>query len=116
MKALARFLLLLSLLPGLITGTLPLPGQANGMDMVICADGGEELIRIAPDGTPMPVGGDCEQCCLASSPTLALSPDPAGLSHLQSLISAHLEPAGLALVLLPPDWLFPIPRGPPTVV
>lgn len=115
MKALARFLLLLCLLPGLVTGLLPLPGQAAGLEMVICAEGGAQTIRIAPDGTPMSDAA-CDDCCPACGPTLAQSGEPAGLSlpfalrpDLATRPARSAAPARSA-------HLFPAPRGPPILV
>jgi hypothetical protein len=115
MKALARILLLLCLLPGLVTGVLPLPGQAAGLEMVICADDAPQVIRLGPDGTPMS-SEDCETCCLAAGPTMAPSPDPVGLSSPVFLAVVQISAAVPADLPARRAFLIPAPRGPPNAV
>jgi hypothetical protein len=112
MKAILRLVLLICLLPGLVTGILPLPGQAMGMEMVICADGAEHVIRVGMDGQPVEDEADCALCCVACGPAPALLSDTMALPHpaLHALgLSVSARPA-----LLPERTaLFPAPRGPP---
>ena len=115
MKTLARILLVLCLLPGLLTGTLPLPGQAAGGEMVICADGGEQLVRIGPDGTPIS-HDDCQQCCLGCGPVLALSADVARPGAALDLVAVALATPAPQVAPTRPAHLFPAPRGPPLPV
>ncbi|PKQ13623.1 MAG: hypothetical protein CVT70_04225 [Alphaproteobacteria bacterium HGW-Alphaproteobacteria-1] len=112
MKPLLRFLWLLCLLPGLATGSLPLPGQAAGLEMVICADGAEHVIRVGLDGQPVETEEDCALCCVACGPTPALLPDIISLPRPALRASgAILSPR--SAVLPARAALFPAPRGPP---
>jgi hypothetical protein len=112
MKALLRILLVLCLLPGLATGILPLPGQAAGIDMVLCADGVEHVIRVGADGQPVENQEDCALCCAACGPPPALLVDPAALPRPVPRTARLTLPSRPAV---PParTALFPAPRGPP---
>lgn len=112
MKVLLRVLWLICLLPGLATGMLPLPGQAAGQEMVICADGTEHVIRIGADGTPVEPGEDCALCCAACGPAPALLPDPVLYPQTAARPAVIVLPARAA-VLPARAALFPAPRGPP---
>jgi hypothetical protein len=112
MTPLLRFLWLLCLLPGLATGILPLPGQALGLEMVICADGAEHVIRVGMDGQPVEDEGDCAQCCAACGPAPAFLPDMIALPR--PALRAAGASASARVALLPERAaLFPAPRGPP---
>lgn len=112
MNAILRLFLLICLLPGLATGILPLPGRAAGLEMVICADGAEHVIRMGLDGQPIEEANDCALCCVACGPTSTLLPDTAALPRPASrAVSVYL--CASALLLPERAALFPAPRGPP---
>ncbi|MFN3937447.1 MAG: hypothetical protein ACK4KW_07685 [Gemmobacter sp.] len=106
-----RILLLMALLPGLVTGILPLPGAAAGFAMDICADGGPVTVRLDAEGGPRP-DTPCEDCCLVCGPGPLALPAPMGAvgladgSHVVRLPAATELPA-------PARFLLSRPRGPP---
>ena|GEM_PF-2466590 len=112
MKTLLQFLWILCLLPGLATGILPLPGQAAGATMVICADGAEHVIRIGLDGQPVETEEACALCCATCGPAPAVLSDPAALPRPVPRMARLTLPARPA-VLPARTALFPAPRGPP---
>lgn len=113
MTPLLRFLWMICLLPGLATGILPLPGQAAGMEMVICADGVEHVIRVGADGQPVEPDEACALCCAACGPVPALLPELITPPRLD--LRARVAPVVARPALLPVrPALFPAPRGPPT--
>ncbi|MBE0452733.1 MAG: hypothetical protein IBX58_03545 [Roseovarius sp.] len=112
MKPLLRFLWLLCLLPGLATGILPLPGQALGLEMVICADGTEHVIRVGLDGQPVEIEEDCSLCCAACGPAPALLPCMITLAR-PALRAVGATMSARTAVLPARAALFPAPRGPP---
>lgn len=116
MKTLRRLLLVLALLPGLMTGLLPLPGQAAGFDMVICGATGIETIRVDAEGNPLsddPLS-ECESCCVAcgSEPVHAAAGPICQPDTLARDFTGRLTVAGFDLPARTP--LFPAPRGPPS--
>ncbi len=115
MKTLVRLLLVLALLPGLMTGLLPVPGQAAGFDMVICGASGVETIRVDAEGNPLsddPLS-ECESCCAACGVVPALLPGGPWCrpDMLARDLTASVTVAGFELPEQTP--LFPAPRGPP---
>jgi hypothetical protein len=112
MGSILRLLWLICLLPGLATGVLPLPGQAAGQEMVICAGGTEHVIRVGADGVPIEQDEGCALCCAACGPAPALLPDPVLYSRAPASPAARVRLAR-ALILPARAALFPAPRGPP---
>jgi hypothetical protein len=116
MNMLARLLLVLALLPGLVTGLLPLPGQAAGFEMVICGSDGAETIRVDAEGNPLsddPLSG-CETCCAACAPAAALVPGAQQVRAAMALPRRAAQPKAAAPALPARPALYPSPRGPPT--
>jgi hypothetical protein len=116
MNMLARLLLVLALLPGLVTGLLPLPGQASGFEMVICGSDGAETIRVDAEGNPLsddPLSG-CETCCAACAPLPALVPDAPLCRPVTAVLRGTDRPMASVPGLPARPALYPSPRGPPT--
>lgn len=115
MKPLARFLFLLCLLPGLLSGPLLPPALAGVVELVICADGGPRTIHLGADGAPVRAD-ECPHPCIACGPG-ALELPPVGFPVR---ITAGHEfafcSAGAVRVAPAQSVLFPAPRGPPMPV
>lgn len=116
MKMLLRLLLLMALLPGLMTGLLPLPGAASGFEMVICGSDGVETIRVDAQGDPLsddPLAG-CETCCAACGPLPALVPAAPFCRPVTTVLRGVGRSMAAAPALPVRPALYPSPRGPPS--
>lgn len=116
MKALVRLLLVLALLPGLMTGLLPVPGQAAGFDMVICGATGVETIRVDAGGNPLSDGplSECGSCCAACETSHAVLPDRSDCRSLTLTQNFADWPVTAGPRLPVRRSLLPAPRGPPS--